>query len=98
MPTSLSVEAHRILREDLGFEGVAITDDIYMTKVWKEPVTDDAAILAVYAGNDMLISTFYGQDINSIRTGVEKKDISEEQINEAVLRILKMKLELGVIK
>ena len=56
-PASLSPEVHRILREELDFTGVILTDDLYMDAIRDEYGTGQAAVLAVQAGNDMLIST-----------------------------------------
>ena len=56
-PASLSAEVHRILREELGFDGVILTDDLIMDAIRDYTGGENAAVLAVQAGNDMLTSS-----------------------------------------
>ena len=58
-PASLSAEVHRILREELGFDGVILTDDLIMDAIRDYTGGENAAVLAVQAGNDMLLSLIH---------------------------------------
>ena len=59
LPASLSPEVHRILREELGFENVILTDDLAMDAVEAYAADGSVAVLAVLAGNDMIVTTDY---------------------------------------
>lgn len=88
VPASVSQEMHRILREELGFDGIIITDDMSMAAV--EGYSDPYA-RAVLAGNDMLIVTDYEKAYNEILSAVKNGTIPTEMIDSAVDRIIKHK-------
>ena len=96
-PASLSPEVHRVLREDLGFTGVIVTDDLVMDGVRDFAGDDEAAVLAVQAGNDLLCCTDFQTQVPTVLAAVESGEITEEQIDAAVLRVLTMKLRLGIL-
>jgi len=97
-PASLSPEVIRILREELGFQGLIITDDLVMDAIGLYTDNESAAVQAVIAGNDLLCCTDFTEQIPAVIKAVEDGTISEERIDESVLRILKYKIELGIIK
>ena len=96
-PASLSGQVHQILRQDLQFQGVIMTDDLSMDAITRYAQTEDAAVLAVEAGNDLICCTDFEVQIPAVYKAVTEGRISQERIDESVLRILKWKLELGVI-
>ena len=96
-PASLSKEVHRILREELGFDGVIITDDLFMDAVKSYASDEETAVMAITAGNDLLCSTDFEVQFQSVMSAVNRGEISEDRINESVLRILRLKLKLGII-
>ena len=96
-PASLSPEVHRVLREDLGFTGVIVTDDLVMDGVRDFAGDDEAAVLAVQAGNDLLCCTDFQTQVPAVLAAVDSGEITEEQIDAAVLRVLTMKLRLGIL-
>lgn len=96
-PASLSPAVHRILREELGFDGVIITDDLYMDAIREFTGTDRAAVAAVLAGNDMLCCTDFETQIPAVIAAAESGEISEEAIDRSVLRVLKWKIKLGLL-
>lgn len=96
-PASLSPEIHRILREDLGFDGVIITDDLVMGAIQDFCGEVNSAVYAVEAGNDMLISTSFESQFESIMAAIDEGRITEERINESVRRILIMKINMGLL-
>ncbi len=96
-PASLSEEVHRVLREDLGFTGVIITDDLMMSGVSSYVTDEESAVRAVLAGNDMLLSTNYTVQYQAVLDAVNNGTISQEIVDEAVLRILIWKRNLGLI-
>ena len=97
LPASLSPEVHRVLREELGFTGVAMTDDLAMDALAQYSADGSAAVLAVQAGNDMIVTTDYESQIPAVIAAVEDGRISEERLDEAVTRVLAWKIRLGLI-
>lgn len=95
-PASLSKKVHRILREDLDFEGVIMTDDLSMDAITEYTDNQEAAVLAINAGNDMVIASDFDVQIPAVIDAVKAHVIPEERINEAVLRVLIWKLSLGL--
>ncbi len=97
-PASLSPKVHDILRNELSFDGVIITDDLVMDGI-RDFVSDDmAAVIAVEAGNDMLCCSDFELQIPTVLEAVRSGRIPEERIDESVMRILMLKLELGAIE
>lgn len=79
---------NRLLRNELEFTGVIITDDLDMGAVSSEK---DAVIKAILAGNDLIIVTDYESSIESVKKALEKGIVSEEDINERAKQILAWK-------
>lgn len=79
------------LREKLNFSGIVITDDLAMDAV-KSYVTDgSAAVLAINAGNDMIITSDFETMFNEVLKAVNDGIIEKETINNAVRRIIAWK-------
>lgn len=97
IPATLSPSVHTYLREVMDFDGVIVTDDLSMEAITDLYGVGEAAVLAVLAGNDLLCVTEYTVQYNAVLQAVEEGRISEEQINEAVLRVLRWKIELGLL-
>ncbi|APC40672.1 beta-N-acetylhexosaminidase [Clostridium estertheticum] len=95
-PASMSkVVITDILRKKLKFNGVVITDDMTMAAIIKYNDIGDAAIKSFNSGSDIiLVCHEYANElkvINSLKTAVQNKTISEKRLNESVYRILKLK-------
>ena len=98
-PASLSKAVHNVLRNTLGFDGVIISDDLSMSAVTKfVPDPGKAAVQAIQAGNDMIIAGKPVAQYEALLDAVKSGTISEERINESVLRILEMKKAYGLIE
>lgn len=97
LPASLSPRVHEILRNELDFTGVIITDDLYMDGIRDFTDASQAAVTAVQAGNDLLCCTDFTVQIPAVLRAVENGEISEERIDESVFRILQMKYYLGLL-
>lgn len=97
LPASLSPAVHELLREELNFDGVAITDDLAMEAVSDDRFSTPAAVLAVLAGNDLLISSDYATQIPQVLSAVKDGTIPMERIDEAVTRVLLWKEALGLL-
>ena len=96
-PSSLSKNVHKILREDLNFSGIVMTDDLAMDAVKSYVENGEAAVQAVLAGNDMIISSDFVSQKQEILKAIKEKKINEDIINKAVRRILSMKIAYGII-
>ena len=96
-PASLSPAAHQLLREQLGFRGVIMTDDLYMGAIREQYGLEESAVLAVQAGNDLLISTNFETQIPAVVQAVQEGKIPQAQIDASVLRILQWKQQLGLL-
>lgn len=96
-PASLSPEWHRILREELGFTGCIITDDLSMGAIQDFCDSSSAAVQAVLAGNDLLCCTDYEVQIPAVLDAVANGTITEARIEESALRVLRWKQDLGLI-
>ncbi len=91
---SLSPSVHNLLRNELGFTGVVITDDLAMGAVSE---IEDAAVKAVLAGNNLLITTDYDKSYSSIKDAIEKKVISESLIDRLAFKVLAWKYYKGLM-
>lgn len=93
-PASLSKKAIDILKNDLNFTGIVMTDDLSMGAISEFSTIYPPEVMAVMAGNDMLIVTDFETGYNSLLSAVKEEIIPEERINESVLKILKWKFYL----
>ncbi len=98
-PSSLSkLVIKEILRKELGFKKVVITDAMNMQAITKFYEDEEAAVLAVQAGNDMILTPKnLKKAFNGILAAVEEGEIEEKELDESVKRILSVKLERGII-
>ena len=96
-PASLSAKVHDILRNELNFDGVIMTDDIAMQAIAKYAGDEASAVTAVKAGNDMICCSEAETQYPAVVQAVQNGEISEEQINASVKRILTWKKNLGLI-
>ena len=97
LPASLSDNIHRILREDLKFSGLIITDDLSMDAVKSYVENGQAVVQAVLAGNDMIITSDLKKHKDEILQAVREGKISEDIINRAVLRVIACKFAYGLL-
>ncbi len=91
LPASLSPAVHRVLRETCGFEGIAITDDLAMDAVQAYAKNGAVAVMALQAGNDMIITTDYRTQIPAVIAAVQDGTLDESVIDDACLRVLRCK-------
>ncbi len=103
-PATLSAEWHRIAREELGFTGVAITDDLGMLQAsgiaaYHDPVANAVAALA--AGNDMVLAVMFSTPdsasriVDGIVAAVETGTLTRERLDEAAVRVTSARLALA---
>lgn len=97
-PASLSAIVHEYIREDMAFEGVITTDDLVMQAITDLYGHEEAAVMAVEAGNDLLCCTEYRIQYDAVLEAVHSGRLSLEQIDQSVRRILFWKYSLGLIQ
>jgi len=105
-PATLSpLYIKKILRQDLGFKGVVVSDDMNMGAIVDNYGFDEALIKAIQAGCDILIISNNGSEYNekaaeeaveTIFQAVKEGELSEEQINESYDRIQELKEKYGI--
>ncbi|MBQ8926798.1 MAG: glycoside hydrolase family 3 protein [Oscillospiraceae bacterium] len=88
-----------LLREELGFDGIIVTDAMNMNAVSASYTSSEAAVAAVEAGVDIiLMPDNFGEALLGLENAVRDGDISEDRINESVRRILEQKQEMGLLQ
>ena len=94
-PASLSPAAVGTLREELGFDGVIVTDDLIMEGARRGGATADAALRAVEAGVDLLIISGPAEEqaaaYEAVVAAVESGEIPRERVDASVKRIESIK-------
>ncbi len=100
LPSTLSYNIITgILKNELGFKGLIVTDAMNMRGVTKLYSNALASVLAVKAGNDIiLIPPDPDEAIDAIVKAVKRGEISEKRIDESVRKILEFKYDLGLHK
>ena len=92
-PCSLSKIWNDIIRNDLKYSGLILTDDICMGAIKKMFVNESPAVLAVKAGDDILLSGEFDKHYNDVLSAVKSGEISGDIINKACRRIIAWKLK-----
>lgn len=111
VPSSLSKNVNKLLRNELNFSGVIITDGINMGALQEEYSIEETINKAILAGNDMIIVCInkntqdkiskskitYERIIKSVESGLKSGIISEEMIEKAVNNVLAWKYSKGLL-
>lgn len=97
LPASLSPAVHDLLRDELGFDGVVMTDDLAMDAVAAYSTDGAVAVMALQAGNDLIITTDYRTQIPKVLEAVETGALSMDTIDAACRRVLTWKQNLGLL-
>ena len=95
-PASLSSAVIGYLRDTLGYDRVVITDDLSMGAL-EDYTPEEAAVLAVKAGADLLCSTDFESQLSAVLEAARSGEISQDRLDEAVYRVLSWKAQLGLI-
>nr|WP_223169347.1 glycoside hydrolase family 3 N-terminal domain-containing protein [Microbacterium sp. MF43] len=103
-PASLSPEWHRIAREEMGFDGIAVTDDLGMLEAsgidaYADPVAN--AVTALAAGNDLVLAVMFSTPdsatavVDGIVAAVDAGTVPAGRLEEAAVRVAALRLELA---
>lgn len=103
IPSSLSYKlVTGILRNQLGFHGVIVTDSLTMEGIVAYYNEAQAAVMAVQAGDDLLMGASTPSDVATMIAGLKQAvtsgQISQQRIDDSVRRILTMKYQMGLLK
>ncbi|MCL2757489.1 MAG: glycoside hydrolase family 3 protein [Coriobacteriia bacterium] len=100
LPATLSKKiVTDILRDELGFNGIIITDALAMVGITAGYGPGDIAVMAVLAGVDILLQpTDVDTTILALTMAVQSGEIPASRIDESVARIIRLKVELGLMR
>lgn len=99
VPSSLSSYfITELLRNQIGFKGLIITDSFQMHAITDQYDSGTAAVKALKAGVDIILMPLDLKGaVNGIKMAIESGELQESRLDESVLRILCMKIESGII-
>ena len=97
LPASLSPAVHQLLREELNFDGVVMTDDLAMDAVAAYANDGSAAVMALKAGNDLIITSDYRTQIPQVVAAAEAGELDPLLLQNACRRVLQWKQALGLL-
>lgn len=99
LPATLSYKiTTEMLRNEMHFEGIAITDSLAMSSIADNYGVGESAVMSIKAGIDMLLDpTDIDTAIDAVVQAVESGDITEDRIDESVRRILTLKEKQGLL-
>ena len=92
-PASLSKAWHDILRNELNYTGLILTDDLSMGAIKKYIDNISEAVLAVNAGNDILLTSDYYKHYDALMKAADDGKITEETVDKACKRIIAWKFK-----
>ncbi len=92
-PASLSKAWHDILRNELNYTGLILTDDLSMGAIKKYTDNISEAVLAVNAGNDILLTSDYYKHYDALMKAANDGKITEETVDKACKRIIAWKFK-----
>jgi len=97
VPSSISPKITDLLRKELHFKGVIMTDDFDMAGLADFVSQEEAAFQVILAGNDLILGSSYQTQIPYILKKISSGELTEERIDESVRRILTWKYDLGLL-
>lgn len=100
LPATLSYKiTTEMLRNEMHFEGIAITDSLAMGSIADNYGVGESAVMSIKAGIDMLLDpTDIDTAIDAVVQAVESGDITEDRIDDSVRKILALKEKHGLLK
>ena len=96
-PATLSKKVIAELRQTLNFSGIIVTDDLAMDAVKSYVENNEAATLAINAGNDLIITSDFITMYEEVMENIAKGKISISTVDTAVNRILAWKLAYNIL-
>jgi beta-N-acetylhexosaminidase len=102
MPATLSpILVNGVLRGQLGYQGVVMTDSLYMKAISEHYTLPQAAVLSVIAGDDLLEGAYDSYTMSAmlaaLHAAINDGSITTARIDQSVIRILELKARFGLI-
>ncbi len=98
LPATLSPELVRLLREEVGYEGLIMTDSLQMGAIVQKYSSGEAAVMALEAGADVILMPEKLPDaVQGVLAAVQSGRLTEQRIHDSVRKILELKYESGII-
>lgn len=102
LPAELSPKAiNGVLRGQLGYNGVVITDGLYMQGISEQWSLSQAAVLSIVAGDDLVEGPYTPDQVASVivalKQALQSGQLTIDRINQSVERILLLKVQYGII-
>ena len=97
VPSSISSKITDLLRKELHFKGVIMTDDFDMAGIADFVNKEEAAFQVIVAGNDLILGSSYQTQIPYLLKKISSGELTEGRIDESVRRILTWKYDLGLL-
>jgi beta-N-acetylhexosaminidase len=102
LPSSLSPAiVEGVLRQQLGYNGVVITDSLYMGALDQRWSVSQAIVLAIVAGSDIVIGPYNAQMVQDAKAALKQAlvdgTLTQARIDTSVQRILTLKIQMGLI-
>ena len=97
LPASLLPAVHALLRGELGFDGVVVSDDLDMAAVAQGADQGELAVAALLAGSDLLCTGSPLEASQALLRALDEGRLSPEKLDQSVFRILLWKASLGLL-
>jgi beta-N-acetylhexosaminidase len=102
LPAELSSKAiNDLLRQQLGYNGVVITDGLYMQGITEKWSLSQASVLSIIAGDDLVEGPYSASQVAAVvaafKQAIQQGRLSLDRIDQSVQRILLMKIQYGLI-
>ena len=103
LPSELSQKTiSDLLRNQLGYDGVVITDGLYMQGISDRWSLSQAAVLSIIAGDDLVEGPYSASQVADVvaalKQAIQQGKLTMDRVNQSVQRILLMKVQYGIIK
>lgn len=102
LPAELSPQAIGLLRTELGYDGVVITDGLYMGGISQRWSLSEAAVLSLIAGDDIVEGPYTPAQVADVvaafKLAMQQGRLSMARVDQSVQRILLMKMQYGIIQ
>ena len=92
-PSSISKKVHDLLRNEYSYTGLILTDSLSMGAITKYCKNTSAGVLAVQAGNDIIVTSTFEEHVKQVIKAFMEGEIEEEIINKAAKRVIAWKLK-----
>ena len=102
MPAELSHPIiTKVLRQQLGYDGVVLTDSLFMEGIYEHWSFPEAVVLAIKAGDDMIIGASGVRELTvdfaALKQALKDRTLTKARIDESVIRILALKMQYHIM-